>query len=66
VLPAAEQVEHDSGALPAVLVCSKDAGAKAFAMALIKALGRRTLDPGSLQSLRYLDPQAMRMYTEVQ
>lgn len=66
VLPAAEQVEHNSGALPAVLVCSKDAGAKAFAMALIKALGRRTLDPGSLQSLRYLDPQAMRMYTEVQ
>ncbi len=64
VLPAAAQTERDSGVLPAVLVCSNDAGAKAFASALIEALGRRTLDPGPLQSLRYLDPHTMRMYTE--
>jgi hypothetical protein len=64
VLPAVAQPDRESGALPAVLVCSDDASAKAFASALLEALGRRTLDPGPLQSLRYLDPHTMRMYTE--
>jgi hypothetical protein len=65
VLPGFEQPERDSGALPAVLVCSNNAGARAIAMASIGA-GRPTLDPGPLQSLRYLDLHTLRMYTEVQ